>query len=200
MAFGVITGEGRYVSSAGVIREGHFENGQLHGPGILIEPNGFRQEGTFLQGELHGIGKIISKNGDEYAGSFEHGVKHGRGVSKYATGEVHRGFWNDGDRTGYGTFAFGNAKRVAQVGTAWASNAVESDFLYEGAFVDGDPCVRHANYANNEKAKRCHVPFTTRYATEKLRPIREISCRELKSEKRHVRYVFSPSIILKMFC
>lgn len=185
MADGHVTGYGRYESSAGVIEEGYFYKGQLHGEGFRTEPNGHHIEGHFQHGELCGQGYMVNVKGDTYRGSFEDGVPHGRGVSIYKDGIIHRGFWKHGERTGLCTMFFGNLKNSTEH-DPWGSYPVISDYTYRGRNYNFAPQRRHYIQANNSTASKSFIPFTTEgYVSSKFQPIQDSHQRYLKIQHRH---------------
>lgn len=167
MMDGRISGYGRYVSSTGVVDEGNFVNGVLHGNACRREfPNGVIEEGNFVNGELHGRGHTRDKHGDEFDGFFEQGVREGRGRATFLGGKCkHVGFWRENAMDGRGDFLYVDRSvlqaSVADRNTANINdkeveraqeNGIDADgflgggrwrYWYEGGFLHGDTRARH---------------------------------------------------------
>jgi len=58
------------------------------GEGKKILSNGIVLEGNFVNGQLHGIGKITYTDGNIYEGECEKGAPHGMGKKTFADGKV----------------------------------------------------------------------------------------------------------------
>ncbi|OQS00552.1 hypothetical protein ACHHYP_03395 [Achlya hypogyna] len=100
---GKITGKGRYVSSTGVIEEGEFLEGLLHGQGCS-------EEGTFVHGVLEGYGTQTNQFNDVYRGSFRQGAKSGRGVLESHDESRLTAFWHNDMPSGRGDFVYHRAQ------------------------------------------------------------------------------------------
>ena len=110
---GVPCGPGKYVSSAGVIVEGTFDEwGGLIGPGSSTVDDVTRI-GTFRRGLIHGRGTEIDLKVGTYEGDFKRGERHGFGklLSSVLDGGVHVGWYHHGARWGRGVLNFGNTSR-----------------------------------------------------------------------------------------
>ncbi|KAE9104001.1 hypothetical protein PF010_g13534 [Phytophthora fragariae] len=174
MRDGVISGLGRYVSSTGVIDEGVFVNGVLHGPVCKRTfPDGSFVEGPFVEGQPHGRGHQRERHGDEYEGFFDGGARHGRGIARFDGGRSkHVGFWHEDAMDGRGDFYY----RLHDGSSSVSANERAGDtgedtdkweFWYEGAFMQNETHSRHRHAdlrqlsTQEHDAATRHLPFTT---------------------------------------
>ncbi|KAF4036842.1 MORN repeat [Phytophthora infestans] len=173
MKDGVISGPGRYVSSTGMIDEGLFVNGVLHGPACTRTfPDGSFVEGTFVEGQPHGRGRQRDRHGDKYEGFFDGGARHGRGTTRFEGGRSkHVGFWHEDTMDGRGDFyyrlydKFADDEPTGDTGV----NKEKWDFWYEGEFMQNETRSRHrhedlrdiSEQQHQDKSLDRHLPFTT---------------------------------------
>lgn len=145
----------------------HNINGASDGPGKRLTSSGILMEGTFCGGQLHGVGKVTYPDGSVYEGNWEKGVKCGYGKKTLATGEICEGEWRDGaiyngsgvkiSRAGFvieGTWVEGKQQGVGKKTSPRTGYSYVGDFLddqyhgqgkvvyadkrqYEGAWVHG---------------------------------------------------------------
>ncbi|KAL7680086.1 putative cyclophilin-type peptidyl-prolyl cis-trans isomerase domain-containing protein [Plasmopara halstedii] len=174
MQDGMITGHGRYVSSTGVIDEGLFDKGVLHGPVCKRTfSDGSFEEGPFREGQLHGRGRQRGRHGEFYEGFFENGARHGRGITWFRGGSSkHVGFWHDDAMEGRGDLYYchhdNNSINNERMNNS--SERVEKwDFWYEGEFMQNETRSRHRledlrglnKHQSSIDHIKYHVPFTT---------------------------------------
>ncbi len=121
-------GRGRYVYDSGIICEGEFESGYLHGQGERTDAAKNRSIGTFVKGKLEGEGTILYANGNRFQGMFSKGAREGFGTMMWASGDRYSGNYVQDKRSGYGTYSFPDGSR------------------YEGEFLDGKYHGQGENY------------------------------------------------------
>jgi len=88
----------------GIIYQGTWSAGKMHGPGILLTKRGhvFFQ-GDFQENVISGKGTYCFDNGDRYDGEFRDGVFQGHGVYYFAGKQsTYTGDWKHGLRHGVG--------------------------------------------------------------------------------------------------
>ncbi|KAG3088072.1 hypothetical protein PI124_g9887 [Phytophthora idaei] len=173
MRDGVISGLGRYVSSTGMIDEGVFVNGILHGPACKRTfPDGSFVEGPFVEGQPHGRGRQLERHGDEYEGFFDGGARHGRGTARFEGGRSkHVGFWHEDAMDGRGDFFYrlhdntADNERTSDTG----ERKEKWEFWYEGAFMQNETRSRHrhedlrdlSDQRHHNESLDHHLPYTT---------------------------------------
>ena len=100
---GKMHGEGKYLSSDGLVLQGEFKEGKVYnGSGVLALPSGVVFEGTWVKGALEGHGKCISKDGSVYEGNYVNGLPNGTGEDISADGFVYNGEFLNGSHHGLG--------------------------------------------------------------------------------------------------
>ena len=92
---GKLNGLAEYTSPDGSAFEGLYENGKIS-RGKFIHSDGVVREGEWKGGKLHGIGKEILKNGVISEGVFHNGIRHGKFKIIFPSGKTCSGdFVND---------------------------------------------------------------------------------------------------------
>jgi hypothetical protein len=134
MVDGRIQGVGRYEAHAGggLMQQGHFFQGFLHGPGVeeVGENRDRVSMGEWRLGELHRFGARLDGSVGSYKGQFTDGVPEGYGVSMVKTADqegsaaVYRGSFANGLREGRGVMEFGNMRAVHEYRAAVAGDEV----------------------------------------------------------------------------
>jgi hypothetical protein len=93
---GQIEGRGIYLDNTGLLYEGEWKAGLMHGLGTLKQPNGDEYVGRFRAGRADGPGRHIDVTGEIYRGPFVAGRRHGRGTTILPNGRAYSSFWVDG--------------------------------------------------------------------------------------------------------
>ena len=89
---------------SGVVYEGEWRDGKLHGQGKLTSLSGeVVYEGECQDGKRHGQGKQTYADGAVYEGEWKDDKRHGQGKETYPDGFFYEGEWKDDKRHGYGT-------------------------------------------------------------------------------------------------
>lgn len=82
--------------------EGALVDGYRHGRGVYSRRDGLVYDGEWRRGQMHGTGEISLPNGDHYKGPFVDGAPHGDGLYVDAEGVIYRGGFSEGLRDGVG--------------------------------------------------------------------------------------------------
>lgn len=91
----------------GIIYEGNFSHGLIHGNGTLYWPNKTRYEGNFVNNRITGEGIIYYSDGlSQYQGQLLNGKREGFGKLTDRNGQEFEGEWKDGKRNGVGLLKF----------------------------------------------------------------------------------------------
>lgn len=90
---GRVEGRGAYLDKAGLLYEGEWRGGLMHGHGTLKLPSGDEYVGKFLYGKAHGAGRYIDITGEVYEGRFVDGYRHGRGTTTLPNGVRYASVW-----------------------------------------------------------------------------------------------------------
>ena len=104
-----INGYAEYKSpTEGVIYEGEWNKGYMHGIGVEKGANGFNYSGEYIKGNKQGIGIITESNGNKYYGEVSHNCYHGYGIYQMANKGVFMGQFEMNRKNGYGEYVKGN--------------------------------------------------------------------------------------------
>lgn len=108
-----------------------------NGRGTLYMPNGIVRDGMWMNGRLHGTASIRKRISDRcyhhiYVGEFMAGMKHGEGKQLYAAG-TYNGEWKDDKRTGLGIMWY-------KSGAIYVGSWRENHFHGVGTMVYGKYC------------------------------------------------------------
>lgn len=90
---GRIEGRGAYLDRAGLLYEGEWRGGLMHGQGTLKLPGGDEYVGQFRAGKANGLGRYIDITGEIYEGPFADGHRHGRGNTTLPSGARYASTW-----------------------------------------------------------------------------------------------------------
>jgi hypothetical protein len=93
---GRIEGHGSYLDATGLMYEGEWKGGLIHGQGTLKLPSGDEYVGQFRSGRAHGVGRYIDVTGEIYEGPFVAGLRHGRGTTTLPNGRTYTSRWTNG--------------------------------------------------------------------------------------------------------
>jgi hypothetical protein len=96
---GRIAGYGTYLDHTGLLYEGGWEAGRMHGRGALTLASGDEYIGQFRDGKAEGTGHYIDITGEIYEGPFVEGRRHGRGRTTLPNGRTYVSFWTEGVET-----------------------------------------------------------------------------------------------------
>ncbi len=97
MRGGRIEGRGAYLDKAGLLYEGEWRAGLMHGHGTLKLPSGDEYVGAFARGKASGVGRYIDVTGEIYDGPFVDGLRHGRGMTTLPSSARYASSWVTGE-------------------------------------------------------------------------------------------------------
>lgn len=108
-----INGYAEYKSpTEGIIYEGEWNKGYMHGIGIEKGAYGFNYSGEFIKGRKQGIGVITESNGNKYYGEVSYNCYHGYGIYQMDNEGVFMGQFEMNRKNGYGEFVKGNTMYI----------------------------------------------------------------------------------------
>lgn len=93
---GRIEGRGAYLDSSGLLYDGEWRDGLMHGQGTLKLPGGDEYTGSFRRGRADGKGRYVDITGEVYEGTFVNGLRHGRGSTTLPGGSRYASSWTMG--------------------------------------------------------------------------------------------------------
>jgi hypothetical protein len=93
---GRIEGHGTYLDATGLMYEGEWKGGLMHGRGTLKLPGGDEYAGQFRTGAANGMGRYIDVTGETYEGPFVKGLRRGRGTTTLPSGRTYTSHWING--------------------------------------------------------------------------------------------------------
>lgn len=87
-----ITGKGKATfKPQGIVAQGEWQRGMLHGRGCIQFANDDRYEGEFCNGMRSGQGVLTMANGDAYAGQWDSDLPNGEGRFTSSNGDIFTG-------------------------------------------------------------------------------------------------------------
>jgi hypothetical protein len=93
---GRLEGRGAYLEHTGLLYDGEWKAGLMHGHGALKLPGGDEYVGWFKSGKANGSGRYIDVTGEIYEGPFVNGQRHGRGTTTLPNGRKYVSQWMNG--------------------------------------------------------------------------------------------------------
>jgi hypothetical protein len=157
---GYPNGIGKVIYSNGVICEGQFLNGFLHGPGMITvfknapqqgisdsELNDSRNiisiaEGLFENGKLNGRGKVtLFLEKQVWKGLFINDKLNGKGKITFSNGEIWKGIFLNGDLNGPGKIIFPDR-------TTHEGEFVNDELTGQGRIINPDGSVENGTFEN----------------------------------------------------
>ncbi len=117
---GRIEGLGAYLDKAGLLYDGAWRAGMMHGQGTLKLPSGDEYVGAFRRGKANGTGRYIDVTGEVFYGSFVEGERHGRGTTTLPSGAKYASVWVAGKEA-----EPSRQNRLAQAGGKGASGGAD---------------------------------------------------------------------------
>ena len=139
----------------GVIYEGEWHHGLMHGRGVVAWPDGTVYQGEVHCGQVQGRGRLLRPDGSYYIGEWREGYRHGLGVWVHpAAGLTYRGMWARGRRHGLGTMFYCADRSVVYHGD-WVCGAREG----HGVMRYGSQCVYDGAWAEDERQGRGAAVF-----------------------------------------
>lgn len=99
---GVLHGQGKITFPDGELQEGIFENGKIV-QGKIDFPDGEKQKGFFVNGRLQGNSEVVFSDGERQVGNFVLGLLHGKGRIEFLSGIIHEGLFVHGSLHGEGS-------------------------------------------------------------------------------------------------
>jgi len=100
-------GKGVFVWPEGILYDGHWKDGVMHGEGTLLLDGKF-YFGEFQNGKYNGEGIFTWHDGSIYEGEWKNGRPHGYGSYQCARGGKFIGDWRYGTQYGSGTCLYPN--------------------------------------------------------------------------------------------
>jgi len=79
----------------GVVLEGEWLNGSLHGQGTYTFATGNKYVGEFKDDKVHGQGTYTHASGAKYVGEYKDGKRYGQGIYTHADGGREEGIWEN---------------------------------------------------------------------------------------------------------
>ncbi|MBR9914308.1 MAG: MORN motif precursor, partial [Algicola sp.] len=109
--------------------------------------NGIVVDGTFKNGALHGLAYVSYPNGAYYHGEYKNNFREGMGYYKFDNGNTYVGYWKNGKQHGYGiTFnsngnitsagEFENGKLIKNMASDYLNHIKSSNYC-QGNCTDG---------------------------------------------------------------
>jgi hypothetical protein len=117
---GRMEGPGAWLDETGLLYDGQWKNGLMHGQGMLKLPSGDEYTGSFRAGKANGVGRYIDITGEVYDGPFVDGQRHGKGTTTLPSGQQYTSLWS------YGREAEASHRvRLAQIGARVAPGGAD---------------------------------------------------------------------------